>query len=688
MECTDYLKSTVAKEASDPYKTVGVPPSMRTLTRNAIAGLAAVMLAACGGENGFFGTGATGASGGGAAASVTMLVSSPQLGSSGANSVTITAIVKDSNNVVVPDVAVVFSANSGNLTVTQSTTDSTGQATATIGPGSDYTNRTITINALAGSVASSISVNVVGTALSISGATAATLGDVTPLTIVLRDSDGNPISGKAVTVSSANGNLLLATSLTTDSNGQVSVSVTATVSGTDAISAAAQGATASHALVVSGDQFQFTSPASNTDVNLGSCQAFTINWALSGTPISGGTIDFSATRGTLYSDSGCTVTASTASTNASGDATLYIVSSGAGPSAITAIGQLGTGTPAATSSPSTSLSVNFVATTPASLDLQVDKATIGPNDGTQTTTQQATLTAIVRDASNNLVKNQIVDFSIVQDISGGSLTSSTAITDSLGRASSAYVSSAATTAQNGVQISATVRGTAITNTVYLTVAKSALFVRLGTGNTIVVDANGTTYHHPYSVVVTDSSGNAAVGKVINLSVTPVLYSKGWWYYNGTDWIQVVETPQPFCISEDINQNGILDPSEDLNGNGVLDPGNIASVPATVTIGSDGTASFDVTYAREFAEWVKVRLTAAAGVAGTEGTDTVYFWLPVDAAAVKSGVLIAGYVSHWGDGWNNNSTIPAGATGVPAYVQQSPPSAIGIAPIVDTCGDME
>jgi len=656
--------------------------------KNAIVVLAAVMLAACGGEDGFFGTGATGANGSGAASSVTMLVSSPQLGSSGANSVTVTAIVKDANNVAVPDVAVVFSADSGTLTVTQSTTDATGQATATIGPGSDYTIRTINISALAGNVSAATAVNVVGTALSISGATAATLGDVTPLTIVLRDSDSNPISGKTVTVSSANGNSLSSSTLTTDSNGQVSVSVTATVSGADAISASAQGANASHALDVSGDQFQFTSPASSTDVNLGSCQAFTIDWALNGTPISGGTIDFSATRGTLYSDNVCTVTASSANTNASGTATMYIVSSGAGPSTITAIGQLGTGTPAATSSPSTSLALNFVATTPASLDLQVDKATIGPNDGTQTTTQQATLTAIVRDASNNLVKNQTVDFSIVQDISGGSLTTSTAVTDSLGRASSAYVSSAATTAQNGVQISATVRNTAVTNTVYLTVAKSALFVRLGTGNTIVVDDNGTTYHHPYSVVVTDSSGNAAVGKVINLSVTPVKFAKGWWWWDGTDWFQVVETPSPFCTSEDSNENGILDPGEDINGNGVLDPGNVASVPATVTIGADGTASFDVTYAREFALWVQVRLTAAAGVAGTEGTDTVYFWLPMDAAAVKAAGLIPGYVGHWGDGWNASSTIPAGLAAMPAYVEQSPLSDdIGSPPAVPpTCGD--
>ena len=233
-----------------------------------------------------------------------------------------------------------------------------------------------------------------------------------------------------------------------------------------------------------------------------------------------------------------------------------------------------------------------------------------------------------------------------------------------------------------MQISATVRNTAVTNSVYLTVAKSALFVRLGTGNTVIVDDNGTTYHHPYSVVVTDSSGNAAVGKVINLSLTPVAFAKGWWWWDGTTWNQVVESPSPYCISEDwANENGILDPTEDVNLNGVLDPGNIASVPGTVTIGSDGTASFDVTYAREFAQWVQVRLTAAAGVAGTEGTDTVYFWLPISVDAVKSTGLVPGYVSHWGDGWNASSTIPSGLAAMPGYVSQSPLSS------ATTCDDL-
>ena len=71
----------------------------------------------------------------------------------------------------------------------------------------------------------------------------------------------------------------------------------------------------------------------------------------------------------------------------------------------------------------------------------------------------------------------------------------------------------------------------------------------------------------------------------------------------------------------------------------------------------------------------VRLVAAAGVAGTEGTDQVYFWLPVSGDDVKSTNLIPGYVSHWGDGWSAASVFPGTGT-LPSYVTTLPESGTG------------
>ncbi len=54
-------------------------------------------------------------------------------------------------------------------------------------------------------------------------------------------------------------------------------------------------------------------------------------------------------------------------------------------------------------------------------------STIGPNE-------QSEISVIVRDAQFNLVKNQIINFVITNDDTGGSLAGSPAVTDSQGQA--------------------------------------------------------------------------------------------------------------------------------------------------------------------------------------------------------------------------------------------------------------
>jgi hypothetical protein len=581
----------------------------------AVIVLMLLILAGCNDDNAFFDDNGTGTDT--SADSITLLASSTQVGSSGSNEVTITAIVKDDNNNLLSNVLVVFTSNSGSLAVTQATTDDSGQAIATLGPGGDYTNRTITVSATVGSLSETIDISVIGTALAISGENSATLGDTTALIITLTDSDGDPILGMPVSVSSSLGNTLSAATLTTDSIGQVTVDVTAVNAGADIITASAQGATATHNLTISGDQFQLTTPAAGSDIDLGTCEQVQVSWRQSGAAVVGSPVSFSATRGTLYSDAACTVAGTSSNTNGSGLATLYVLSTNAGPSTLTAFVSGG---------PTTSRSVNFVATTPASIALQASPASIGPNDGSQSTQQQSTITAVVRDANNNLVKGKVIRFSIEADNSGGTLTAATATTDDLGRASTTYVSSAATTAQDGVEIRATVENTAITTTVFLTVSQSALFVRLGTGN-IIEEVGVTQYDKKYTVMVTDAGGNAVQGASIIVSLNPIGYAKGIYVDCAGNWCTNYSAT---CPSEDLNENGILDSGEDANGNSQLTPGNVVSVPSSVTTGSDGTFEFSVIYPETYANWVQVRLSASTSVAGTESIDTVTFWLPASA----------------------------------------------------------
>jgi hypothetical protein len=598
-----------------------------------------LLLAACNSEDGFFGAGNGGAGGDSAAASITLLASSPQLGSSDSASVMITAIVMDGSNNLLDSVPVAFSASSGALELppasggSQPLTNASGQVVATLKSGGDYQNRTITVTAGSGGVTSSVDINVTGTSLSISGESSATIGDNTTLTIVLTDSAGAPIPGRTVTVSSELGNPLSATTLTTSSAGQVQVVVTAITSGTDTITASAQGISASRSLAVSGDQFQLTTPASGANLEIGQCSNIQVNWRQNNVAVIGEAVGFSTTRGTLYSDAGCTTPANSAVTDGTGTATLRISSNNAGPAVLTAF---------VASGPSTSRSINFIATVPATISLQASPTTIGPNNGSQTN-QQSTITAILRDANNNLVAGKAIRFSIIQDNSGGSLTTATATTDTLGRASTTYVSSSATTAKDGVVIRAEVdENTAINTMVSLTVAQSPLFVRLGTGN-LIENVGQTQYNKKYTVIVTDANGNAAANASVNLSVTPVSFTKGSYIYDTSVWVQtafdinldpVAGNPQSLanrCASEDLNENGILDGGEDINQDGQLTPGNVVSVPPAVTTGANGTFEFDVIYPRQYGNWTRVRLSATTSVAGTESSDSVIFWLPVAAA---------------------------------------------------------
>jgi hypothetical protein len=457
-------------------------------------------------------------------------------------------------------------------------------------------------------------VAVTGTTVTLSGASALVLGQTTTLSILLRDSGGNGIPNEVVTLSSSQGNTLSAPAVTTDFNGQASVTVTATVSGTDTIEAVALGASGPFSLTVSSANFRFSTPASGAEVNLNTNQTIIVHWDEAGVNQVGQTINFLATRGTLIPAS--------AITDSSGNATVIISSTNAGLAAITA-------TAATSGGPSSQITIEFVATTPTSLIVQANPTSLGVNAG-GSTDQQSIVTAVVRDASGNLVKNQIVSFTLTDNTSG-SIFPASAITDSFGQASTVYTAGAVPSAQDGVRIDARVGG--ITSTVQLTVAQQSLFVTLGTGN-LIQPLSDTQYAKPYSVLVSDANSNPVAGVSVELNIFPTRYQKGVYVQlfdsiTGTfiSWVKQFAPPPTTCNNEDVNRNGILDTGDmDTNNNGELEPGNIAAVPITVTTDATGFAFFDVVYAREFT-WAEVELEARATVAGSESSSKAKFFLP-------------------------------------------------------------
>jgi hypothetical protein len=246
--------------------------------------------------------------------------------------------------------------------------------------------------------------------------------------------------------------------------------------------------------------------------------------------------------------------------------------------------------------------------------------TIAPNE-------QATLTAIVRDAANNLVKNATVNFSLQADTTGGTLTVASAVTDSQGRAQTVYRAGSVTSARDGVIVSANV--TAVPqDTVALTVATRAVFISLGTGNTISEDLTGAQYQLPFVVQVTDANGNGVPNVPLNMSVLSTRYLKGSRAYVLGSWTGYNPANPPTCPDEDTNRNGQLDPGEDTNLSTLLEAGNKALVtPNSVTTNAQGFANVTVLYPQQYAYWLEVALEARTSVQGTEFRSNSTFLLP-------------------------------------------------------------
>jgi hypothetical protein len=126
-----------------------------------------LVLAGCGGGgegSKFEDPGTSPGTGGGGtttANSINATSSVPSMPSDGSTSAEITALVRDSNNNLLPNVAVSFTATSGGIAITQGTTDSSGAARATLSTAGDSSLRTITVTVSAGSLQSTVNVQVV-----------------------------------------------------------------------------------------------------------------------------------------------------------------------------------------------------------------------------------------------------------------------------------------------------------------------------------------------------------------------------------------------------------------------------------------------------------------------------------------------------------------------------------------------
>ncbi|WP_448552619.1 Ig-like domain-containing protein [Thalassotalea montiporae] len=569
--------------------------------------------------------------------SLTLFADSPQIASSGAGEVQLTALVKDSRNNLVEGATVSFEVSSGELEVEKAETETDGLASAKLTTRNPE-NRLVTITASSGNITDSVLVQVVGTAIQLNGSSALAINDSTDYVLNLRDSDGNGIANQVVDLSVANGSsaqIDIPSMVTTDFTGQAIFTATGLSGGTNSIVAAALGTTESLQVSVQSDSFLFTAFDNNNglvvnpsnslapDVGLSKSADITLTWLDNGTPVADGTrVDFTSTRGTLSALSGTTV---------NGQVSVSVQADNAGPAVVTFTG--GSGDTAL----SNQISFEFVAETVETVVAQASPASVEPNGET------SVISVTLRDPNDNLVKGKLVDFTL-DDTNGGSIFPASAITDSNGSASTVYTSNAVSS-QEGVSVTATVRDQQDkSDTVNLTVAGRELFLTLGTGNNIE-ELDITTYNKQYTVFATDADSTPVDNVTLTVTAIPVRYYKGYWAQlfdesgSFVSWVTTGRQPteddptltSPIsCINEDLNLNGILDPGEDTNGDGILTPGNIAAATGQVTTDDQGRALIDVLYPQTYGSWVDIELAVTTRVTGTESREFTIYTLPTSA----------------------------------------------------------
>lgn len=580
-----------------------------------IAAIALLLsLAACGGGGGSAGTTSTstgGTTSGGTTsvstvASVEILTSATSLSSADKTGVTLTAVVKDAANNAMSGQAVSFAASSGTLASVVGTTTADGKATAVLTAGTDRSNRDIAVTVKSGSVVQTITIPVTGTTLTVSGSSSLLTGANTNYAVSVKDSGGQAVAASTVAVTSSLGNTITMASNSTDTSGAVTFTYAATRSGTDTLTIQSAGAQTQISISITSVDFAFSTPTANTEVEVNTSRTLSVRYASGGVGVAGKTISFSTTRGA--------VSPSQATTDANGIVSIQASATSVGLATISAVADNGA---------VTTLPLNFIASTPATLVLQTSSAALPPN-AAGSSANQVQLRATVRDAAGNAVKGKTVFFTAVKDLSGGTIKTGSAVTDANGLATDVFISGATSTAANGVEILATVANTNVTGSSFLTISSQALFITIAANNTI--EKLNTTYRKTFSVQVNDANGAPVANQNLTLSYWPPSYRKGSLLYSDAadSWVYN-EDNKLSCNNEDLNRNGILDQGEDTNQNGQLTPGLPGVIaPASVTTDTAGSVEFTLTYGQQYAFWVTFELAAKAIVAGTESSSFFAF----------------------------------------------------------------
>jgi hypothetical protein len=420
-----------------------------------ISALLALALTACGGgEDAFLGGGPGGGGPGPAAvpASLTVTASSASIPADGSVYAEISALVRDSTNVVIANVPVTLSATSGALSVGATATAADGIAKANLTTGGDTAPRNITVTARAGTFTSTVTVTV-GAAPSANAVAALTMmssaatipsDGSAPATVIAiaRDANNLLMSGVPVSFTSSSGGLAI-TQGVTGSNGQATAVLSTAGDSTPrniTVTASAGGRTATTVVAVA-----TTSSSTTVNIGNGSGGSFTPNVIAVAVPslLAGGstslTVSIVRQDNTLYTspvtlnfNSPCVaagtaaIQPSASATTTTGQATVTYVAQGcSGTDTITATTTVGSQNLSATGNVTVAAptigSIVFVSATPTNIALRGTGATGRP--------ETSTVVFRVQNTSSGPASGVSVAFALSTTVGGITLTSPTATSD-------------------------------------------------------------------------------------------------------------------------------------------------------------------------------------------------------------------------------------------------------------------
>ena len=435
--------------------------------------------------------------------------------------------------------------------------DSTGRAKATLRAAP--ANGICQIKALArgGTVVDSINVVFTGLNLTLNGpGSGVSAGTWVNVEAQLQDASNNAIGGDAIQFTLEGGTFENGTTLFTtnlDGNGKAIAQITSSNAGTVTVRATSQNSSDTLSVLFSRDLLKIQS--SKTWLRVGGLDSTDITATYtnnSGTPLSGKTVKFYTSAGTI---------GATAVTSVLGVATVRLASSQfSGKATVQAVAENATA----------SMEVEMRASTATSVRLTTTPDNIGVNGGV------ATLLAEVTDANGNTVTGEAVNFRILTGPGGGEQIGKVVVNSQSGMAQSTLQAGTRPSAYQGVLVEARL-GSGVADTTKLTISGLPFTITVSRpqDDTVVVPNAGqmdqSVFDYFVGAVVQDVNGNpVADGTPVHFSAVVsgmavyTRYLVEWEGVGGASDLKAKIGYRRLDIPfEDVNNNYGMDPEIDL-----------------------------------------------------------------------------------------------------------------------------